>query len=439
MKKNKKKATHVQPPKNDSHVFPKPTKTVYPTLRQLVNLIPCKLIEKVAHKHQVRFKTFTPTSHVLSLMFFQITKISSLNELCDALHLHASEFHSIRRAEPPNRNTLSHANAVRPAAMAEELYWSVFSHLRELAPGFGESKRIRGFLSRLKKRVFAVDSTTIRLAMNCLAWARHRRRKAAAKLHMMLDVSTGLPSFAIFGKASQHDSRAAGDLTADLHKEDICVADRAYTDFGFMSRLDSAGVFFVVRQKENMRLDVVGPSRGKHGPPIGSSEILADEEVRPALEKAARKYTGRLRRVRAIVEVDGKRKEMTFLTNNFSWSPRTVAELYRSRWSVELFFKELKQTCQLEDFIGYSENAVMWQVWTALLVHLLLRFVQHMGKWELSFSRLAGVVRSAVWVRRNLWDILKLYGTASPGKRCVIVGKAPYVQGFFNFTNNPVG
>ena len=188
-----------------------------------------------------------------------------------------------------------------------------------------------------------------------------------------------------------------------------------------------------------MRLDAVGPGREKHGRPIGSSEIIADEEVRPALETAARKYTGRLRRIRAIVEVDGGPKKMTFLTNNFSWSPHTVAELYRSRWSVELFFKEIKQTCQLKDFIGYSENAVMWQVWIVLLVYLLLRFVQFTCKWGLCLSRLVGVVRSAVWVRRDLWGILNLYGTAGPCKRCVVVGKAPYVQGFLDFMNIPVG
>ena len=130
---------------------------------------------------------------------------------------------------------------------------------------------------------------------------------------------------------------------------------------------------------------------------------------------------------------------MTFITNNFEWSPRTVAELYRARWAIELFFKELKQTLQLADFVGYNENAVKWQVWIGLLAHLLLRFMKHISKWGLSFSRLAGIVRSAVWMKIDLLDTLQNYGTAGGPKRPVIVGKQLYFQGFEPFSSVPVG
>ncbi|HPS09698.1 MAG TPA: transposase, partial [Kiritimatiellia bacterium] len=140
-----------------------------------------------------------------------------------------------------------------------------------------------------------------------------------------------------------------------------------------------------------------------------------------------------LRRVTARVEVDGKLREMVFLTDNLDWSARTVSELYKARWAVELFFKELKQTCMIHDFVGYNENAVRWQVWTGLLVHLLLRFMRHAAGWELSFSRLAGVVRAAVWVKRDLAAILKTYGTAPRPKRGEAASKPPPLQAFFDF------
>jgi len=98
-----------------------------------------------------------------------------------------------------------------------------------------------------------------------------------------------------------------------------------------------------------------------------------------------KKYPDVLRRVKAVVEVDGKKIEMTFLTNNFQWSPRTIAELYRRRWAIEIFFKEIKQTLQLADFIGYNDKAVKWQVWIGLLTHMLLRLLKHLSKWKLSF------------------------------------------------------
>jgi transposase len=158
-----------------------------------------------------------------------------------------------------------------------------------------------------------------------------------------------------------------------------------------------------------------------------------------SIKNSAEKYPGTLRLVTAIVEVDGKDKEMIFITNNFEWSPRTVAELYRARWTIETFFKELKQTLQLRDFVGYNEKAVKWQVWTGLLAHLLLRFHRHVAKWTLSFSRLAGTVKSALWMKIDLLGTLRIYGTAGGPKRPVIVGKQLFFQGFERFSNAPMG
>ena len=132
-------------------------------------------------------------------------------------------------------------------------------------------------------------------------------------------------------------------------------------------------------------------------------------------------------------------RRMAFFTNNRDWSARTVAELYRARWAVELFFKELKQTCQLRDFVGYNENAVKWQVWTGLLVHLPLRYLKFLSEWKLSFSRLAGVVRAGVWVRRSIVRLLEMYGTAGGWKSDGTKPKPLYLQGFLPFSLSPMG
>ena len=119
------------------------------------------------------------------------------------------------------------------------------------------------------------------------------------------------------------------------------------------------------------------------------------------------------RRVRAIVEVNGEKREMTFLTNNTKWAASTICELYRARWEIEVFFKELKQTLQLADFIGTNENAVKWQIWTGLLTHLLLHYLKFLSGWNKAFSRLGGIVRSAVWMDLDIVETLRLYGMAS--------------------------
>ena len=169
------------------------------------------------------------------------------------------------------------------------------------------------------------------------------------------------------------------------------------------------GVFWVTRAKENLRMKVK-----KRLPAHADPRILRDDLVVLQGVQTAKDYPQLVRRVIAKVEVDGKERVLVFLTNNLDWSPVTVCELYRCRWQIEVFFKQLKQTVQLVDFLGNSANAVKWQVWTALLVHLLLRFLAWRTRWTHTFTRLFTYVRAALWLRRDLAELLRRCGTA-PG------------------------
>ena len=419
------------------------TKTVYTIWKQVVKLIPPQIVLDAAAETKVLSRTFTPWSHLLALVYLQLTKTESLNGVCDVAEAYKGEWARMRGAQPPRRNTLSNANRRRDPKMAELVFWRTFEHLKGICPEFA-SCRHAGYLARFRDRaIHALDSTTIRLTLHCFDWARHRRRKAAAKMHMNLDLGNRLPSFAVVEEASHHDSVRAEEATANLGEGDVLVADRAYTDFGFLRALALRGVFYVVRWKRNIRLETVTERPAE---PVQESErptakvrVLKDETVKPATARTAAEYSagdGTLRRVTAEVEYDGQMLEMSFLTNNLEWSARTIAELYRARWGIETFFKELKQTCQIRDFIGYSENAVKWQVWTGLLVHLLLRYLRHVSKWRHSFSRLAGVVRACAWLRRNVVQLLESYGpngTARGGIRWVEVAKPLYLQCLLDF------
>jgi len=132
----------------------------------------------------------------------------------------------------------------------------------------------------------------------------------------------------------------------------------------------------------------------------------------------------------ALVEVDGKQVEMVFLTNQLTWSAWTVAELYRCRWDIEVFFKEIKQTLQLADFLGHSANAVRWQVWIGLLVHLLLRYLACVHSWAHSFTRLFTVLRASLWRRWHLGELIEAYGTAKPPGRIRAAPELAYLPGF---------
>ena len=425
MKKNKPKARH--------RATTRPTKTAYTALRQIVQWIPEGLPDRIAREAKADIRTFSCTSHVLALLYGQITRSGSLNEICDAARLHEPELNRIRGATAPKRNTFSNANRRRDPQIAEKLYWAVFAHLKSICPSFTQYAKHSGFIFRLKRDIFAIDSTTLKLSLDSIDWARHRRKKAAAKTHMSLNVGNRLPTFAVVEDAAHHDSARADALCEGLKDGDVLLADRAYLDLAFLFGLTRRGVFFVLRDKKSMTFDVLEERRHK------DPRILSDQTVRMSRKDSDEKYPETLRRVTAVVEVDGKDMEMTFITNNFAWSPRTVAELYRARWAIETFFKELKQTLQLADFVGYNEKAVKWQVWTGLLTHLLLRFLKHVSKWGLSFSRFAGTVRSAVWMRIDLLEALRFYGTAGCPSRPVTVAEHLFFKGFERFSNVPVG
>lgn len=405
-------------------VTTKPTKTTYTTLRQIVQFIPEGLPDRLAKEAGADIRKFTCTSHVLALLCGHLSRASSLNDICDAGRLHEGEINRIRGAVAPKRNTFSNANRTRDPIIAERLYWETFRYLEQICPEFTGKKRNRNYLARMRRQIEAIDSTTLKLSLDCIDWAKHRRRKAAAKTHMRLDTASMLPRFAVVEEASHHDSTRAAQLCAGMNAGDVLTADRAYVDLSFLFDLDERGIFFVLREKKNMLFDIVETR------PCNNARIISDQIVTVSATKTAENYPQPLRRVTAIVEVDRKDVVMTFLTNNMQWSPRTICELYRSRWSIEIFFKEIKQTLQLSDFVGYNDKAVKWQVWIGLLAHLLLRFLKHVSEWKLSFSRLAGTVRSAVWMKIDLLGFLRRYGTAGAPKPMTIVEIQPFFKGF---------
>lgn len=423
-------------------------KTNCSVLKQIVSFVPPEIIHEIERNVKQRYKKFSVWSHIVALIYQQLTKTESLNGLCDAARVHGSEWGELRGASVPHRNTLSNANRKRDPKLAETLYWKLLGHFSRMFPDFTKT-RYDGYLRRFRERhVHLIDSTTIQLVLNSIDWAWHRRRKAAAKVHMNLDLGSRLPSFAIVEDAAHHDSVRAAAATANLTDGDILVADRAYTDFVYLRSLAERGVLFVVRQKRNIKLDVVKtlPVAKTEADEDAEVEILKDELVKPARKASAEKYTaddGLIRRVTARVKVEGKLKEMIFFSNAFSWSPRTIAELYKARWGVETFFKEFKQTCQVRDFLGYNEKAVKWQIWIGLTVHLLLRFMKFVSHWTLSFSRLAGVVRCAIWVRRTVVSLLGLmggkHGTASARKTMNPSEKPLVLQGYFDFGPQNMG
>ena len=406
---------------------PTPTRSKLSVFRQLCNLIPPHLVSQLARDTgaEKKSRSFKPWSHVVSLLYAQFTHAIGLNDVSDSLRLHSGPLSAIRGATPPSRNGLSTANRVRPAELAEQLFWKTLEHLQTVSPAFGAGRGGKRLAHRFKTAIHIVDATTIQLIACCLDWAKHRRRKAAAKCHLRLDLHSFLPRFALIDTARDNDAKRAREVCAGIRPGETVLFDRAYVDFAHLHDLNERGVFWVTRAKDNLQFKVV---RRRLKKPDG--KILRDDEIRLTGAQSRADHPQRMRRVVALVEVDGVEREMVFLTNHFEWAAGTVAELYRCRWQIEVFFKQIKQTLQLADFLGNSANAVRWQVWTALLTYVLLRYQAFLSRWGSSFVRLWTCVRSALWLKLDTVALLKSYGTAGGDFRLLGQPQAAYLPGF---------
>ena len=387
-----------------------PTGHKFTILKQVMDNIPSYLVSKLSRQYGVdkQSRSITPWSHVVSLVYTQLAHALSLNDICDCFRHHSGALATVRGAKPPSRNGLSHANRVRNADMAEALFWATLSSIQKTFPRFGMGRKYCGFPHRFKRIINVVDSTTIQLVANCIDWARHRRRKAAAKCHMRLDLQTFLPRFALVKSAGSHDAVEAVELCAGIQAGEIVVFDKAYVDFAHLYTMQRRGVFWITRAKDNMVYKIVKKRKC-------SGSVHLDALIQLKVRKSQKGYPEHMRLIVATVDVDGKPTEMTFISNNIDWSAKSICDLYKARWGIEVFFKQMKQTLQLADFLGHNENAIRWQVWMALLTYVLLRFISYISRWKGSFARLFTTIRGVIWSRFEMFSLLE---------KCYEIGRA---------------
>ena len=322
------------------------------------------------------------------------------------MRLNIGKLSLIRTARPPAKNTLSNANKQRDPELMKRLFWQTFDHLMQMNKCFGFQGRYKGLPRRCKKVIHAVDSSTISLVLNCMDWGKHRRRKAAAKKHLRLNLNSFLPPFVLIDEASHNDAYRARELCSGLCDGEIVLFDKAYVDYQHLHDLDSRGVFWVTRAKSNIPVIVCKKLLKKP-----SGNILRNDLILIKDKKKRLSYPILMRRVVARVEVTGELKEMTFITNNLNWSARTVCDLYKAGWAIEVFFKQIKQTLKLGSFIGHNKKAIQWQIWAVLLLYILVRFHSMQSTWPHSFTRILMLLKFSCWKRieafdmlRNLWD-----------------------------------
>jgi hypothetical protein len=244
--------------------------------------------------------------------------------------------------------------------------------------------------------LLSLDATVIDLCVAAFPWSRYRAQKGAVKLHFTLDHEGYLPTWMVMGTWSQSELAVA--RLRDWDPGSIVVFDRGYIEFGWFWKLTQSGVFFVTRMKKFARYDIVEQRMVPR-----ERGIEADQIIRYTRSRMRKKYPALLRRVVARTP-EGEVFE--FLTNNFSLAASTIAAIYKDRWQIESFFKMLKQNLRVKTFVGTSVNALMIQIWTALIAMLMLKYLQLKARFGWSLSNLVALLRMNLFVYRDLWTWL---------------------------------
>ena len=337
--------------------------------------------ETKAERHA---RGFTCWGQFVSMLFCQLGRAHSLREITNGLRSCEGKLKHLG-ITVPNRSTLSYANEHRPWELYQKVFFSLLERCRHQVTGKKKFK--------FKNKLVSLDSTTIDLCLSMYDWAKFRRTKGAIKLHLVLDHDGYLPSFAVITDGLCHDVKVAYALKFDPGT--IVVDDRGYNDYHLFAKWTEEEVSFVTRQKGNVTYTVIESREGYIHP------VLRDEIILLTGPGAAEKCPFPIRRI----EFYNAEKEqiMVFLTNNMSLDAQTVADVYKDRWQIELFFKALKQNLKIKTFVGTTANAVKIQIWTALVAMLILRYCQLKASFLWSLSNLVALLRMNLFTHRDLW------------------------------------
>lgn len=305
-------------------------------------------------------KSFTCQDQFRCMAFAQLTYRESLRDTVTCLNAQRSKLYHMGIRGPVRRSTLADANERRDWRLYAAFAQTLIAIARRLyaADSFG---------AQLEATAYALDTTTIDLCLSLFPWARFQHAKGAVKLHTMMDLRGNIPVVIHIDDGKSYDTDILDIMVPEPGA--IYVMDRGFFDLVRLYRLTTAGAFFVIRAKDNLRFRRIA-SR----PVERSQGIICDQKVALTIKLSARRYPAWLRRVRYRDPVRGK--TLVFLTNNFEIPPRTVADLYRCRWQIEIFFKWIKQHLRIKSFFGTTENAVKTQIWIAVCVYVLIAIVK---------------------------------------------------------------
>jgi len=339
-------------------------------------------------------KSFSCWQQLIVLLYSQARGLNSLRDITVSLRSQRGKWYHLG-LQSVARSTFADANSKRSADIYKDVFYDFLGKCQSLAPGHK---------FRLKNPLYSMDSTLIKLCLSAFPWASYRKRKGAMKIHTLLAHKGCLPSFLTLTDGRCHDVKVVKDQRygfPQLLPDSIITVDRGYYDFNWFYSLELDRVYFITRAKQNLKYEVTGQQEVPK-----NKGVISDQTIRLTGSKPKQYYPKNLR---LITFYDSKKeKELVFITNNFKLAASTIAELYKHRWQIELFFKWIKQNLKIKTFLGTSENAVMTQIWTAFIYYLLLAFIKFQTRYAYSMHDLTRVIGETLMEHVDIIEVLRM-------------------------------
>lgn len=364
---------------------------------QLLQLFPRGKFQQAVQQHgaERHARGFSCWSQFVAMLFCQLGSAKSLREICQGLMAIEGKLRHLGIDSPPNKSTLAYANEHRPW----QLYRTVFGELLERCEGLAKGKK----KFRFKNKLLSMDSTNIELCATLFDWAKYKRAKGAAKVHLILDNEGHLPHFAVITDGKQSDQAVA--RTLHFEPGTILAIDRGYVDYQWWQELTDRGVYFVTRFKKDLQFEVL---EKREVPKTGG--IIRHQVIRLVGPRGSACSM----RLRLITKQDKEKGEIQFLTHHLEFGATTIARVYKERWQIEIFFKALKQLLRVKTFVGTSSNALHVQIWTALIAMLMVKYLQMKAQFGWSLSNLVALLRQQLFVYRDLYRWIDVPFEAPP-------------------------
>jgi len=357
---------------------------------QLLKLLPRHEFESLAKQHHSgrSFRTATRWSQFVTMAMGQLSGRDSLRDIVENMSAQARRLYHLGIAKL-SRSNLARINEDKPAALYEALFGELLQRCKSSVPDHN---------FKFGNALYSLDASLIDLCLAVFPWADFRKTKGAVKLHVGLNHAGYLPEFVAITEGKKHDVKVGRMF--NFPKGSIVAIDKGYNDYSWYKRLTDKGIFFVTRLKTNAKYQVTDRRSVAK-----TSGLTCDQTIEFTGLRTAKKCPVALRRIGYRDPITGKK--YVFLTNNFKLSAKTIADIYKSRWQVELFFKWIKQNLKIKSFVGTSKNAVMTQIWIAMCMYLLIAFIKFQSRLTKSMQQILRLLQLNLFEKRDLMALLR--------------------------------